>query len=79
MSGNNLVIRLKTFSSPGTGNFGLWDQRKALQWIQTSIRAFGGDPNQITLFGESTGSSSVAAQVLSQQTNSLFARAIQMV
>jgi carboxylesterase type B len=46
------------------GNFGLWDQRLAMEWVKENISAFGGDPDNITLGGRSAGSYGVEAQVL---------------
>lgn len=58
------------------GNQGLWDQRAALQWVKRNIGSFGGDPEKITLFGESAGGWSVNYQLLSQKSKGLFNSAI---
>ncbi|TWW77682.1 Acetylcholinesterase [Takifugu flavidus] len=52
------------------------DQRLAIQWVVDNIAAFGGDPSQITLFGESAGSACVGFHVLSPGSNVLFQRAV---
>nr|XP_053646150.1 uncharacterized protein LOC128698080 isoform X2 [Cherax quadricarinatus] len=58
------------------GNQGLKDQALALRWVKTNVRQFGGDPEKITIFGESAGGGCVHFQILSPKTDGLFARAI---
>eukprot|EP00658_Telonema_sp_P-2_P057780 TRINITY_DN4618_c0_g1_i1.p1 TRINITY_DN4618_c0_g1~~TRINITY_DN4618_c0_g1_i1.p1 ORF type:complete len:480 (+),score=88.82 TRINITY_DN4618_c0_g1_i1:211-1650(+) len=58
------------------GNFGLKDQRAAMKWTQRNIRQFGGDPTQLTIFGESAGAWSVCQHLVSPGSNRLFSRAI---
>jgi len=57
-------------------NYGLMDMIAALQWVQCNIRTFGGDPSQVTLFGESAGGIAVNQLMLAPKARGLFARAI---
>lgn len=60
----------------GHANAGIQDQQMALRWIARHIRAFGGDPAQVTLFGESAGAGSVLMHLLADGSKDLFHRAI---
>ena len=58
------------------GNYGLLDQIAALRWVRENVHRFGGDPENVTIFGQSAGASSVCYLTVSPLANGLFARAI---
>jgi para-nitrobenzyl esterase len=67
---------LATRAGGPSGDYGLMDQQAALHWVQRNIGQFGGDPRNVTIFGESAGGLSVLAQLVSPAARGLFAKAI---
>ncbi|CAJ0940445.1 unnamed protein product [Ranitomeya imitator] len=67
---------LSTGDASAPGNYGLWDQHMAIAWVKRNIAAFGGDPSNITIFGESAGGASVSLQTLTPYNVGLIRRAI---
>ncbi|XP_054168275.1 cholinesterase-like [Oppia nitens] len=67
---------LYTNDPSAPGNVGIYDQQLALKWVKQNIHNFGGNNNQITIFGESSGSWSVSLHILSPLSKGLFHRAI---
>ncbi|XP_040592576.1 carboxylesterase 4A isoform X2 [Mesocricetus auratus] len=65
-----------TGDSHARGNWGLLDQIAALHWVQENIETFGGDPDSVTLFGQSAGAMSVSGLLMSPLAQGLFHRAI---
>ncbi|HET6969516.1 MAG TPA: carboxylesterase family protein [Phenylobacterium sp.] len=66
----------KAAGAEPTGNFGLMDQIAALKWVQRNIAVFGGDPKNVTIFGESAGGESVLALLATPAARGLYNKAI---
>lgn len=62
--------------APNEGNVGLLDQREAMRWVQRNIASFGGDPKNVTIFGESAGAGAICGHVLSPESWPYFHRAV---
>jgi len=60
----------------GSGNYGNYDQLAAIKWVRNNIEAFGGDPEKITIFGQSAGAASIETLCVSPLSKGLFQRAI---
>ncbi|XP_052059753.1 acylcarnitine hydrolase-like [Mytilus californianus] len=86
MEGNVIIVtinyRLGAFGffavgdSAARGNYGLWDQKMALQWVHDNIASIGGNPESVTVFGESAGGCSASFQSLIPSNKGLFQRVI---
>ncbi|MBD5023997.1 carboxylesterase family protein, partial [Xanthomonas citri pv. citri] len=69
-------LHLSSFNEAYSDNLGLLDQAAALKWVRENISAFGGDPDNVTVFGESAGGMSIAALLAMPAAKGLFQKAI---
>ena len=67
---------LTTATEELPGNLGLWDQAMALHWVQDNIQEFGGNPDAVTIFGQSAGAYAFTYHLFSPLTRGLFKRII---
>ena len=72
----NVFGFLTSMSDKSPGNYGLWDQKMAIQWVHDNIESFGGNPNSVTIFGESAGGFSVGLHAINPSNKGLFQRVI---
>ena len=73
----NIFGFFATSDGLASGNYGLWDQKLAIQWVNENIESFGGDSDSITIFGESAGGFSVALHATIPANRGLFRRVIE--
>jgi para-nitrobenzyl esterase len=73
---NHPVLKTGTSKEDDSGNFGLLDAIKALEWVHDNIRGFGGDPGNVTVAGESAGGRNTLSLLISPLAGGLFHRAI---
>lgn len=71
----SINYRLGAFGFAGTGNYGILDMVSGLRWVQRNISAFGGNPNNVTIFGESAGGSAVVSLMATDAATTLFHKA----
>lgn len=72
------ALTAENAARPSSGNYAVLDQRLALEWVRGAISDFGGDPERVTLFGQSAGAVSVGMHLVSPGSRGLFHRAIVM-
>jgi para-nitrobenzyl esterase len=70
------ALSKRTHGGQGSGSFGIMDQRLAMQWVRDHIAPFGGNGNDITIFGQSAGGNSVLNHLVQTDSAGLFTRAI---
>ena len=73
---SNAALRAEDPSHPSAGNYGIEDQIAAFQWVKANIASFGGDPAQVTIWGESAGGTSMFIHLTSPKSKGLFQRVI---
>lgn len=74
---HSLCVRSPPGNKPGSaGNWGIQDQRESLRWVRKNIAAFGGDPDNVLIFGQSSGGSSVSSHLLMAESWPYFDKAI---